>query len=126
MANDCGRVCSNDNGPSGAGPSLGVSIDLSNLHRPPTVPAHPPLPTFALAGDPFLQPVGPTQPLPSEATPIDFFEQIFDHALLQHIVQETNRYARVDKGKSEKDFVPLTVQELKALHLDGYSAAASY
>ena len=49
------------------------SIDLSNLHRPRTVPAHPLLPTFALAGDPFLQPVGPTQPLPSEATPIGFF-----------------------------------------------------
>ena len=38
--------------------------------------------------------------------------------------------ARVDKGKSEKNFVPLTVPELKALkgfalHLDGCIAAAS-
>jgi len=28
--------------------------------------------------------------------------------------QKTNRYARVDKGKSEKDFAPLTVPELNA------------
>ena len=51
---------SNDNGLNGGTPSLGISIDLSSLFRPPTRQANPPLPsTITLVGDPFTQPVGP-------------------------------------------------------------------
>ena len=84
---DGNNSASNDNGPNGGTPSLGISIDLSSLFRPPTRSANPPLPsTFTLAGDPFTQPVGPKKPLPPEARPIDFLEQIFDNSLLRRIV----------------------------------------
>jgi len=49
----------NDNGPNGGAPSMGVSIDLSSLVRPPSRPS---LSTFTLAWDPFTQSVGPKQP----------------------------------------------------------------
>jgi len=63
-------VCSNYSGPSsvcvcvcvfgrGGGQLLGVSVDLSSLHRPLTVPPRPFLLTIALAKNPFLQPVEP-------------------------------------------------------------------
>ena len=53
---------------------LGVSIDLSNL----TCPIPPPSTTTAsasipLRGGPFVEPVGPTTPLPPTATAMDFF-----------------------------------------------------
>ena len=111
---DGNNSASNDNGPNGETPSLGVSIDLSSLFRPPTRPANPPLPsTFTLAGDPFTQPVGPKKTLPPEARPIDFFQQIFDDSLLHRIVYETNLYAE-QKGKYAKTWYDLTVPELKA------------
>ena len=59
-------MVSSDNGPNGGTPSLGISIDLSSLFRPPTRPANPPLSsTFTLAGDPFMQPVGTKKNLTS-------------------------------------------------------------
>jgi len=95
-------------------PSLGVSMDLSSLFRPPTRPANPPLPsTVILAWDPFVQPVGPKKPLPPEAKPIDFFEEMFDDYLLSRIVFETNLYAQ-QKGKYAKTWYDLMVPEFKA------------
>ena len=110
---DGGNIGVHDTGASG-GPSLGLSIDLSCLHRPPTRPANLPLPpTINLAGDPFVQHVGPKQPLPANAKPIDFLGQIFDDILLTHIVAETNLYAQ-QKGKYLKGWYDLTVPELEA------------
>ena len=105
---DGGNIGVNDTGASG-GPSLGLSIDLSCLHRPPTRPANLPLPpTFNLAGDPFVQHVGPKQPLPANAKPIDFLDQIFDDTLLTRIVAETNLYAQ-QKGKYLKGWYDLFI-----------------
>jgi len=102
-----------DTGASG-GPLLGLSIDLSCLHRPPTRPANLPLPpTFNLAGDPVVQHVGPKQTLPANAKPIDFLEQIFDDTLLARIAAETNLYAQ-QKGKYLKWWYYLMVPKLKA------------
>ena len=79
---DDGNVGVHDTGASG-GPSLDLSIDLCCLHRPPTRPAN-----FNLAGDSFVQHVGPKPPLPANAKPIDFLEQIFNDTLLTRIVAE--------------------------------------
>ena len=65
-AADGNNSANNGSGPNGGTPSLGVSIDLSSLFRPPTRPVNPTLPsTFILAGDPFMQPVGPKKLFPS-------------------------------------------------------------
>lgn len=45
---------------------------------------------------------------PSE---IDYFETIFDHRILSHIVTETNRYAQQNKSKNWSD---VTADEMKA------------
>ena len=92
--------------------SLGISINLSNL----THPVPPPSTTTAsaaipLRGDPFVEPVGPTTPLPSTAQAVDFFGQNFDDDLFRHIVRETNLYASQKRSKWRW---PLTVPELKA------------
>ena len=111
---DGNNSASNDNGPNGGTPSLGITIDLSSLFRPPTRPANPPLPpTFTLAGDPFTQPLGPKKTLPPDVGSIDFFEQIFDDSLLHNIVYETHLYA-LQKGKYAKTWYHLMVPELKA------------
>ena len=90
---DGNNSASNDNGPNGGTPSMGISIDLSSLFRPPTRPANPPLPsTFTLAGNLYATCGNKKKPLPPEARPIDFFGQIFDDSL-RHIVYETNLYA---------------------------------
>lgn len=95
---------------------LGISIDLTNLSHCPTTPAPSTATTGTAAplrGDPFVEPVGPTKPLPSAATAIDFFEQNFDDDLLRHIVDQTNLYVQ-QKRSAQYKWSNLTVPELKA------------
>ena len=63
--------------------------------------------------DPFTEEVGPTSPLPATATALDFFLQLFDHDLLQHIVTQTNLYATTREGH-RAEWKDLTVPELQS------------
>ena len=63
--------------------------------------------------DPFTEEVGPTSPLPDTATALDFFLQLFDHDLLQHIVTQTNLYATTREGH-RAEWEDLTVPELQS------------
>ena len=63
--------------------------------------------------DPFTEEVGPTSPLPDTATALDFFLQLFDHDLLQHIVAHTNLYATTREGH-RAEWEDLTVPELQS------------
>ena len=56
--------------------------------------------------------VGPTQPLPSTATAMDFL-QIFDEGLFRRIVEQTNLYVQQKHAASYKS-EDLMVPELKA------------
>ena len=62
---------------------------------------------------PFTEEVGPTNPLPASAKALDFFLHMFDHDLMEHIVVQTNLYARTREGHSE-DWVDLTVSEFQS------------
>ena len=75
---------------------LGLSINLSLLQRQPSTPAASSTPFSDIASwvGPFVELVGPTKPLPSTATAINFFSQIFDDDLLSHIVEQTNLHVR--------------------------------
>ena len=53
------------------------------------------------ARHPFTEEVGPTQPLPQSATALDFFMQMFDEDLMQHIVTQTNLFATMREGHCE-------------------------
>ena len=94
---------------------LGLSVNLSLLQRQPSTPAASSISFSDTASwvGPFVEPVGPTQPLPSTATAIDFFMQIFDDDLFRHIVEQTNLYVRQKRTASYK-WEELTVPELKA------------
>ena len=75
---------------------LGLSINLSLLRWQPSTHAASSTPFSDIASwlGPFVEPVGPTKPLPSTATAINFFSQIFDEELFRHIVeQRTNKLA---------------------------------
>ena len=62
------------------------------------------LPAFTLNTDPAIQ-------LPDNGTPLDFFMLFFEQELFVDIVKFTNKKAEL---KQAKDWVPLTVEELKA------------
>ena len=90
--------------------SLGISINLTQLSR------QPPAGTAAastIAGGSFVEPVGPTTPLPSSATAIEIFRQIFDDDLMGHIVDQTNLYAR-QNPRAQYNWKDLTKEELEA------------
>ena len=75
--NDAGPTTlgfSNTNSDSEVSTRLGLSINLSLLQRQPSTPAasSTSFRDTASSVGPFVQPVGPTQPLPSTATAIDF------------------------------------------------------
>ena len=59
---------------------------------------------------PFTEEVGPNTPLPTSATALDFFLQMFDHDLIEHIVTQTNLYACTRDGQ-RRDWIDLTVPE---------------
>ena len=101
--------------PSDVSNRLGLSINLSLLQRQPSTPAASSTPFSDIATwvGPFVEPVGPTKPLPSTATAINFFSQIFDDDLLRHIVEQTNLHVRQKRAASYK-WEDLTVRELKA------------
>ena len=61
---------------------------------------------------PFTEEVGPTRTLPTSATALDFFLQIFDHDLMEYIVT-TNLYASKRYGR-RGDWLDLTVPEFQA------------
>lgn len=64
---------------------------------------------------PFQKPSGPTNPLPREATEIDFFSQFFDDDMLQLVVRETNHYAdSCISQHPDAKWYPTTVPEMKA------------
>ena len=100
---------------------LGLSINLSLLQRQPSTPAASSISFRDTASSvgPFVELVGPTQPLPSTAIAIDFFRQAFDDDLLMHIVEQTNLYVRQKRAASYK-WEDLTVPELKAFSFLGY------
>ena len=85
------------------------------LRRQPSTPAasFTPFSDIACWVGPFVEPVGPTKPLPSTATAINFFSQIFDDDLFRHIVEQTNLHVRQKRAASYK-WEDLTVRELKA------------
>ena len=116
--NDAGPTTlgfSNTNSDSEVSTRLGLSINLSLLQRQPSTPAASSISFRDTASSvgPFVEPVGPTQPLPSTATAIDFFKQAFDDDLFTHIVEQTNLYVRQKRAASYK-WEDLTVPELKA------------
>ena len=41
---------------------------------------------------PFLEVTGPTLQLPMNPQPVDFFRQLLDGPVIQHLVDETNRW----------------------------------
>ena len=63
--------------------TLGLSINLSLLRQQPTTPAasSTPFSDTAFWVGSFVEPVGPSKPLPSTAIAINFFSQIFDDDL---------------------------------------------
>ena len=56
-------------------------------------------------------PVGPTVLLPLDSPPIDFFHQVFQSQLLDHLCEQTNIYAQ---QKNVRDWVDTTPQEMNA------------
>ena len=56
-------------------------------------------------------PVGPTILLPLDSLPIDFFHQVFETQLLDHLVEQTNIYAN---QKNVRDWVDTTPEEMTA------------
>jgi len=62
---------------------------------------------------PYTEEVGPTQPLPESATALDFFMQMFDEHLMQHIVTQTNLFATIREGHHQQ-WKDLTVAEFKS------------
>ena len=69
---------------SGVPTRLGLSINLSSLQRQSSTPAASSISCMDTASwvGPFVEPVGPTQPLPSTATAMDFFCKYLMRAFL--------------------------------------------
>lgn len=61
--------------------------------------------------EPFTEPNGPTMTLPNN--PLDTFFLLFTPTIIQHIVQETNRYAEQCLANSGKEWAT-NVTEMKA------------
>ena len=116
ITTDCSEDAAGGSGDTLNVPStLGLSINLSLLRQQPTTPAASSTPfsdTASWVGS-FVEPVGPSKPLPSTATAINFFSQIFDDDLFRHIVEQTNLHVRQKRAASYK-WENLTVPELKA------------
>ena len=63
---------------------------------------------------PFTEEVGPTQPLPESANALDFFMQMFDQDLMEHIVAQTNLYATTRDNHRAATWTDMTVPEFKS------------
>ena len=62
---------------------------------------------------PFTSAIGPTVPIPQ--SPSEIFELFFTPAIMQDIVNESNRYAKQMMGDDKyQEWTPMTVPELKA------------
>ena len=55
--------------------------------------------------------VGPTKPLGLDASPVDYFFQLFPMMLINNIVEQTNLYA---EQKGAVNFIPTCVSEIRA------------
>ena len=62
--------------------------------------------------EPFVQPTGPRVHIPSMAKEIFFL--FFTSSILEHIVEQSNRYAAQCKGEQFEMWQPITVEELCA------------
>ena len=64
-----------------------------------------------VAVEPFREPIGPTVTLPDN--PLDTFLLLFTPTIIEHIVQETNRYAQQCLAETEKEWAT-NAAEMKA------------
>ena len=63
----------------------------------------------------FTEPTGPTSGVAEDGTAIDFFYLMFPEDLIEHIVTETNRYAReCIAAKPDPEWFDTTLEEVKA------------
>ena len=64
---------------------------------------------------PFTEPTGPTSGVAEDGTATDFFYLMLPEVLMEHIVTETNRYARESiAAKPDPEWFDTTLEEVKA------------
>ena len=104
---------SNTSGPTSLPtPSSASVLSLPSVCQQPSMSSNVPELSNRIVPIPFAQPVGPTELLDSDSTPLDFFLQIFGKDTFDHIAEQTNLYAFQNPPSARYNWTDTNPQEL--------------